>query len=36
MLSTNVITLLDELAKKHDLKRAKMIELLITMETGRA
>ncbi|CAI8852368.1 hypothetical protein [Pseudomonas zeae] len=36
MLSTNVITLLDELAKKHDLKRAQMIELLITMETDRA
>ena len=31
-LSKTVITLLDELVKKHDLKRAKVIELLITME----
>ncbi len=35
MLSRNVITLLDELVKKHDLKRAQVIELLITMETDR-
>jgi len=32
MLSRNVITLLDELVKKHNLKRAQVIELLITME----
>ncbi|CAI8921251.1 hypothetical protein EMIT0P265_40578 [Pseudomonas zeae] len=32
MLSTNVITLLDELVKKHNLKRGSFLERLITME----
>lgn len=33
MLSKTVITQLDELAKKHDLKRAQILEKLIRMET---
>ena len=33
MLSKNVIELLDTLAKKHELKRAQVLELLITKES---
>lgn len=33
MLSTTVITLLDELAKKHNLKRGSFLEQLITVES---
>ena len=32
MLSTTVVTLLDELAKTHDLKRGSFLERLITAE----
>ncbi|EIK60795.1 hypothetical protein PflSS101_4039 [Pseudomonas lactis] len=33
MLSKSVITILDELAKKHDLKRGQVLDRLITMES---
>ena len=33
MLSKTAIELLDTLAKKHELKRAKVLELLITTES---
>ncbi len=33
MLSKSAITILDELAKKHDLKRGQVLDRLITMES---
>ncbi len=35
MLSTTVIMLLDELVKKHDLKRGSLLARLITIESER-